>query len=104
MTASQSEKPLWRESPGIVWKDYYRAVELSKMRQLMVYDESRFREDWELAISLAVIMGCSVDSEGRPMSKPHFERMLQGCFDRITAYTANNPDVVWRYFVEKDVR
>ena len=90
------EKVLWKESPGIVWKDYYRVVELSKMRQLMGYDESRFREDWELAQAMALLQATG--------GHTYHERLIQGCFDRMTAYSANNPDVVWRYFAEKGVR
>lgn len=71
--------------------EYHRAVEICHMRRLMRYDQEAFEEDWKLAQALALLMA---------LGKMHFEPMLDSCFQRILAYTSNEPDAAWRLFIE----
>jgi hypothetical protein len=64
--------------------DHYRSVELSHMRKLMKYGEAQYREDWDLCIALAQLLGLG--------HSDRLEIMLDSCFKRIEAYHANNPD------------
>ena len=63
---------------------HYRSVELSKMRQYMKYTAKDYAEDWETAIALAKMMAI----QGRLR---HLETLLDSCFMRISAFSANNP-------------
>ena len=72
---------------------YHRAVEISKMRQLMRYGQEQFEEDWKLSIALAQLMAMG--------DKIHFEAMLDSCFQRIIAYASNEPEMVWNYFIQE---
>jgi hypothetical protein len=63
---------------------YHRAVELSHIRQYMKYNETRFRQDWELSIALAILLAMGHTEK--------LEFMLDSCMKRIQAYVANNPD------------
>jgi hypothetical protein len=67
------------------WGDTYRASEVRSMKRLMRYGRPEYEKDWELAISLAVIMSL-------PETKADFGPMLDRCFMRIHAYIANHPD------------
>lgn len=64
-------------------QEYRRSVELSQMKRLMKYGEAQYREDWELSIALAQLLG--MDHTDR------LEVMLDSCMKRIIAYKANNP-------------
>ena len=75
---------------------YHKAVEISKIRQYMRYGQEQFEKDWELSLALAVLM-----SEG---DKPHFEPMLDSCFQRMLAYQANEPEMVANYFIQERMR
>jgi hypothetical protein len=67
-------------------REYHRAVEISQMKRLMRYDQAKFEEDWNVANALAVIMT-------QPMVNPDtYQRMLEGCFQRMFAYMEINPD------------
>lgn len=66
------------------WHQHYKAVEVSKMRQLMQYDQSDYESDWNVMIALAVLQ---TDGE-----KDHLQRMMDSCWQRILAYLSNNPD------------
>ena len=79
--------------------EYHRAVEICKMRQLMRYGQEQFEEDWELAQALALLMAVPVNPETGMGSRDHFAPMLDSCFQRILAYTSNEPDAAWRLFV-----
>jgi hypothetical protein len=73
--------------------EYHKSVEVSKMRRLMRYGQAEFEEDWNLSIALARLMAMG--------DKPHFEAMLDSCFQRILAYNANEPEAVANYFIEE---
>lgn len=62
-----------------------RSVEISKMRKLMNYGLSDYREDWNLALSLAMLMESG--------NRNYFHIMLDSCFRRIQAFSSNNPEV-----------
>jgi hypothetical protein len=67
-------------------REYYRAVEISHMKRLMRYDQAKFEEDWNVALALAKIMS-------QPYVNPDtYQRMLEGCFQRMLAYMEINPD------------
>jgi hypothetical protein len=65
--------------------EYHRAVEMSKMRQLMAYRFEDFKKDWEVCIAIAQIMSVQGESE-------HMQRLLNHYFTRIHCYLANNPE------------
>ncbi len=67
------------------WSEYYRAVELSHMRQLMRYGQEDFERDWDACIAIAQIV--AVEGE-----KEHLSRLTERSFTRMEAYLANNPD------------
>jgi hypothetical protein len=73
---------------SMIQSDYplHRSVEISKMRRLMKYGLSEYREDWQVSIALAILMG-----DG---TRNHFQLMLDSCFQRMQAFEANNPGVL----------
>jgi hypothetical protein len=62
-------------------RDYKRAVEVSKMRQLMKYGQAQFEEDWKVAQALALLIAGGSEN---------LEPMLDECFQRILAFMAND--------------
>ena len=67
------------------WGDVYRADEVRKTKRLMTYGQAEFEKDWELAVSLAAL-------SSRRNNRTDWKPMLDGCFVRIHAYMANNPE------------
>jgi hypothetical protein len=61
---------------------YHRATEISKISKLMRYGADQFKEDWDVAIALSVLM-----ATGNP---DNFQEQLDGCFQRILAYLKND--------------
>ena len=62
--------------------DYYRSVELRRMRQAMSYQKEDFQRDWDAAIALAQLMAVEPTEER--------ERLLDSTMMRVQAYAANN--------------
>lgn len=60
-------------------------VEVKKMRKLMLYGAKDFRQDWELAQALAVLMAMGPNER-------HLRPLLDGCMNRVLAYLGNHPD------------
>jgi hypothetical protein len=64
--------------------EYYRSVEVSKIRKYMKYGPGQFAEDWQTAIAVAKLMGVRGEL-------PHLKIILDGCFVRLESYLLNNP-------------
>lgn len=70
------------DSPG----DYYRSVEVSRMRQMMRYRQEDFVRDWGAALALATLLADS-HTDWR-------ERLLDSTMMRVEAFIASNPDAL----------
>ncbi len=64
--------------------EHHRAVEISKMRKLMKYDQAQFERDWSECLACAVLLASGAHHS--------LERIIESNFQRILAYMANNPD------------
>jgi hypothetical protein len=69
---------------GVNIREFYTAIEISKMRKLMKYNHERYTEDWNTAIAVSILMATG--------GHDRFEMVLEGCMNRILAYQANNPE------------
>ena len=72
--------------PAINVAEYYRAVEMSKMRQLMRYDRAAFESDWALAVACAQIMAVT--------GRNHLQPVLDSAMMRVLAWMANDRDAL----------
>lgn len=72
-------------SLGIDVDEYRRSVKIARTRQLMKYGAEQFKEDWNTVIALAQMMAVQGELD-------HLRTIMEGCFMRIYAWLANNPE------------